>query len=138
MLANIFSKTIRDRWLGWLIALASLITLLLMMKAGDTLALEELKDFGIFYDKITIPNITKLRGIINLKKTNLELYKVIQTSRKEDQKKKEFNFLQALQELSNLFQRNIPRDISTTEWIYLVKEAKKRYKKRKNGKDRTI
>jgi hypothetical protein len=110
----------------------------LMMRAGDTMALEYLKDHGIFYDKITIANIIDLRNKIRLKKTNLELYQTLKLNRKEDQKQKEFHFLQALEQLSNLFQRNIPRDISTTQWIYLVKEARKRYKKRKNGKDRTV
>ena len=79
------------------------------MLFGDESALDELEKLNIDIKEISYESVQRVSSTIALEKTNLELYLLFNEENKG--KQSEFNFLQALQQLSNLFQRNIPRDI---------------------------
>jgi hypothetical protein len=108
--------------------------ILLMMRMGDKAAIDELDEIGITIEDLSYESMRKVKSIIDLRQTNLEIYLMRQESKQEEKENHKFNFYRAVQRFSNMFQRNVPTDISLIEWIYLVKEAEQLQKQYKNGK----
>jgi len=113
--------------------LTKLIAIYLLMQMSDDIALQELKELDIDIKDFSFNSLMKLKSIIDIEKTNLEIY--ILRTYNDDKPKKEFNYLFLLQDLSNVFGRSIQRDISTTEFFHLLNSAKKLNNKyNKNGR----
>ncbi len=107
-----------------------------LMRLGDELAIKELAEIGIVINAINADSIKLVWTEIQSLQTNIEIGMMVEGQKIDKASKDEFNFYKSVQNLSNLFQRNIPINITLIEWIYLVesaKEFKKRYKNAKSG-----
>lgn len=106
----------------------------LLMILGDQSMIKELEEFDIFIDEITPDQINRVKSLIELQETNLDIY-LIRQKQDDTEDQKEFNFLEVLTRLSNVFQRNIPREISVVEFVVLTRDAKMINKFRKHGRN---
>lgn len=108
-----------------------------LMILGDNKMIDELKELDIDIDSITPDSILRVKSLIELQLTNLEIYLLRHKLDNTDESAKEkFNFLETLTRLSNFFKRQIPRDIVVTEFVTLMNEVKVINKSRKDGRTR--
>lgn len=104
----------------------------LLMLMGDEKSIDELYELDIIIDEITPNTILRVKSLIELEQTNLDIY--LLRHKEDNTESEEFNFLQILQRLNNLFQRTIPRDISINEFAYLMNDAEEIRKIRNSGR----
>lgn len=108
-----------------------------LMRLGDVQMIKELEELGIYIENISPESLSKVWGMIQIQQTNLEIYVLRYNSKtKLKDNGEKFNFLQALNQLSNFFGRTIPREITTTEWAYLMRDVAKIKAQKKNGTTR--
>lgn len=102
---------------------------------GNERMIDELKELDFYIDKITPNEILRVKSLIELEQTNLEIYFLRhKEDNTDDEETEKFNFLAILTRLSNFFQRQIPRDIVVTEFVFLINDAKEISKSRKDGR----
>lgn len=121
---NSFTNRLQDllddaREINSLIRLRALFSL---MRMGEESILEDLKEYGFNFSVINPDNTNKVRNKILREITKLEVQ--FMRNKAENDSQEPFNFLKVLQQLSNVFHRNVDRNISLTEWIFLIREAK--------------
>ena len=92
---------------------------------GDETVIKEAEAIGFDFEKIDLDSIQAIKQEIELSKTNLDIYLMVNSG----EKKNEFDFLQELQRLSNFWGRNIPRSITIAEWVFLIRDTKAKNKK---------
>lgn len=107
-----------------------------LMILGDDRMIDELEVLDFQIDKITPNEILRLKNLIELEQTKIEIYflRHKEDNTDDDEKRDEFNFLAILTRLSNFFQRQIPRDIVVTEFVFLINDAKEISKSKKDGR----
>lgn len=106
-----------------------------LMILGDQDSIKELELLGINIENISYDSIRRLKSMIDIEQTNIEVYLLRQKRKEEFLSGEKFNFYKALQRYSNIFNRNIPVDITTINWIYIVKEAQELKKQYRNGRN---
>jgi len=94
----------------------------MLMKLGDEKALQILSDDGIEINEINSNTIEEVRNRILQEITRLEIQSI--SKKLEEETSEKFNYLKTLVQLSNLFHRNLDRNMSLTEWNVLIDEAK--------------
>lgn len=95
----------------------------LLMRLGNSLSIDYLKELGVIYDKVNISNLSLLRSKILSLQTRIQIDSVI----KDETKSNDIHtYEDVIINLENALGRNLKNDMTLSEYVAIVKSLEKR------------